>query len=424
MTSMHARAAIAALTIVAALAGAGSAAAQGPVKCGDIVTRSVKLTADLTDCLEDGLVVGAAGITIDLDGHTIDGTVTQTSTCDVEPSGRFGITDSGYDGLTVKDGTLQQFAGGFNAGSDTAGMAHSSVHDLTVRDNRFAGISLGSGQRLVNDNRIVDNRVSGNGCAAGIGLTNGDGNLIARNRVHDNGSGVVICCSDHNVVRNNVVSHSADVGILVCCDGSENSVARNAVLDNDANGILVLGGQGTLVRENRVARNGNDIVIFDGSGNTVARNLVFGAVGCSNCGGLPTGFGIGITMGANDTTVFGNLVSRSQADGIGIIDFDPSDPANPLPNRTTVRGNVVRAAGRAGVRVDAGTEGTVLERNRVFRAAQDGIRIDSAAAVLTGNRAFSNHDLGIEAVPGVTDGGGNRAHGNGNPAQCAGVACG
>jgi hypothetical protein len=35
-----------------------------------------------------------------------------------------------------------------------------------------------------------------------------------------------------------------------------------------------------------------------------------------------------------------------------------------------------------------------------------------------------NGDLGIEAVPGVTDGGGNRARHNGNVAQCTGVACG
>jgi len=32
-------------------------------------------------------------------------------------------------------------------------------------------------------------------------------------------------------------------------------------------------------------------------------------------------------------------------------------------------------------------------------------------------------EVGIEAVPGVTDGGGNRAHGNGNAAQCLNVAC-
>ena len=89
-----------------------------------------------------------------------------------------------------------------------------------------------------------------------------------------------------------------------------------------------------------------------------------------------------------------------------------------------MRGNIVRDASEDGMRVDAGTDGTVLERNLAFGAGDDGIQVDSAAAVLTGNAAFFNHDLGIEAVAGVTDGGGNRAHGNGNPAQCTGVACG
>jgi hypothetical protein len=34
-----------------------------------------------------------------------------------------------------------------------------------------------------------------------------------------------------------------------------------------------------------------------------------------------------------------------------------------------------------------------------------------------------NGDLGIEAVPGVIDGGGNHAHGNGNPGQCTNISC-
>ena len=37
--------------------------------------------------------------------------------------------------------------------------------------------------------------------------------------------------------------------------------------------------------------------------------------------------------------------------------------------------------------------------------------------------ANQNSDLGIEAVAGVQDGGGNRAAGNGNPLQCTGVSC-
>jgi large repetitive protein len=425
MTSMHARVAIAALTLAGALSGAGPAAAKSPpntVKCGDTLTRSVKLTADLKDCPADGLVIGASGITVDLNGHTIDGTVTEAPDCDTQPSGSVGIGNAGYDRLTVMDGTIQQFGSGFQAGSDTDGMAGSSLQDLTVRDNRFAGIGLGSGQRLNNDNRIVANHVYDNGCD-GIGLTNAEGNLVAHNRLHGNNNGITICCSDRNVVRANLVSHNAETGILVCCESSDTRVEDNDVLDNAATGIFVLfGAAGTQVRENHVARNGNDIVLFEASDIIVARNLATDAVGCAACG-EPTGYGIGIAGGSNDTVVSGNVVARTQKDGIGIADLDPGDPGNPVPSHTTVRGNVLRDAGADGLHVDAGAEGTRLERNRAVRAADDGIDVDSATTVLTGNRAFSNHDLGIEAVPGVTDGGGNRAHGNGNPAQCIGLAC-
>ena len=61
-----------------------------------------------------------SGITVDLNGHTIDGVATQIEDCDVSPFGSAGIQNSGgYDGLTIKNGTLQQFFSGFNAGSDT-----------------------------------------------------------------------------------------------------------------------------------------------------------------------------------------------------------------------------------------------------------------------------------------------------------------
>lgn len=37
--------------------------------------------------------------------------------------------------------------------------------------------------------------------------------------------------------------------------------------------------------------------------------------------------------------------------------------------------------------------------------------------------AVRNHDLGIEAVAGVTDGGRNREFANGNALQCLNIAC-
>ena len=58
-----------------------------------------------------------------------------------------------------------------------------------------------------------------------------------------------------------------------------------------------------------------------------------------------------------------------------------------------------------------------------LRAYDDGIHIDATGTSVTDNTTNRNRDLGIQAVPGVIDGGGNTARGNGNPAQCENVLC-
>jgi hypothetical protein len=78
---------------------------------------------------------------------------------------------------------------------------------------------------------------------------------------------------------------------------------------------------------------------------------------------------------------------------------------------------------RDGIRVEPAASGTLLRANVTTRNGDDGIDVESPATTITANLANDNTDLGIEAVAGVTDGGGNRASGNGNPAQCVGVAC-
>jgi hypothetical protein len=52
----------------------------------------------------------------------------------------------------------------------------------------------------------------------------------------------------------------------------------------------------------------------------------------------------------------------------------------------------------------------------------DGI-VSGAGVTLARNTARHNGNLGINGEPGTIDGGGNRASGNGNPAQCVGVVC-
>jgi hypothetical protein len=71
---------------------------------------------------------------------------------------------------------------------------------------------------------------------------------------------------------------------------------------------------------------------------------------------------------------------------------------------------------------------TLIEHNIVSRAAGDGIQIVGPStgletSVVARNVAVNNGEFGVEALPGIIDGGGNRAHGNSNPAQCLNITC-
>src|SRR5690349_13461336 len=91
----------------------GAAGRLVTLACGQTVTVSVTLAADLTGCNGDGLVVGANGISINLNGHRITGTGT---------AGSRGVWNPGNTSVTVKNGAISGFAKGtawFAGGSGT-----------------------------------------------------------------------------------------------------------------------------------------------------------------------------------------------------------------------------------------------------------------------------------------------------------------
>ncbi len=94
-----------------------------------------------------------------------------------------------------------------------------------------------------------------------------------------------------------------------------------------------------------------------------------------------------------------------------------------------VRGNTA-SGGVDDIVVTSAATNTLIEGNLATQAApcpsficDDGIDVDAPGTLIRANTATNNGDLGIEAVAGVIDGGGNRASGNGNPLQCVNVAC-
>jgi parallel beta-helix repeat protein len=428
------------------------------VHCGQTLTHSVRLVNDLTNCPADGLVIGADGITVDLNGHTIDGTVTET-TCDRPEVFRTGIGNPGHDGVTVEKGTVQQFDVGVGAGSGTDGMSYGHVHHMTLRDEQFAGVSIGSGAGApaTAGNRIDHNVVSGVACDSGLKLNTGQDNHFNDNRVENVGTGIVICCgeaTDGNVAQDNTISGVGDIGILVFSSGA-GKVTGNTLRDIGGEGILVNGGTtNELVQDNAIARaqgagilvepccgdepdlptavrvagntltaTGDGIWLIDSDRDVVTRNSITGA------GTLDGGaaFGVGVLLnGASDTRVSRNAITDSgRGIGPGIViglppEFGPSP--RPVTGNLVVR-NKVNGQRADGILVAPVAHDTILQRNTAERNAGDGIHVLSPFTTVTRNAADLNAALGIEAVPGVTDGGGNHAHGNGNPAQCTGVAC-
>ena len=72
------------------------------LSCGSTITKSTKLTKDITGCPGAGLKIGADGITLDLDGHKVSAAAKR------KPKAH-GILNEGHDRVTICGGTVRGF---------------------------------------------------------------------------------------------------------------------------------------------------------------------------------------------------------------------------------------------------------------------------------------------------------------------------
>jgi parallel beta-helix repeat protein len=363
--------------IVAAGVALGLAACQPSGDCGRILTRDTTLQADVLNCPGDGLVIGADGIVLRLNGHTVDGT---------EAAGSAGIRLAGHDDVVIEGpGRVTGFADGVHV----ANGLRNRVRDLTSTGNGF-GIHLvdADGNRLVR-NDASENRGSGADPPPGIPW-----------------GGIILERSDGNLVEGNELSQNAGGPGVALLHSSANRVLRNVPAGSDNPNILLSESHGYVVSGNG-STNSNVVAIELQASND---NLVEENVASDN-----ESEGITVRRGSAR-----NIVRFNTAGGNANVGIFVSDAVG-----TIVRGNVTSSndSGADGIHVGAAASGTVVRDNTSNGNGDDGIDVDSPSTRILGNTAGGNGDLGIEAVPGVVDGGGNRATGNANPAQCTGVTC-
>jgi hypothetical protein len=236
----------------------------------------------------------------------------------------------------------------------------------------------------------------------GYGLRASDADRLSLRRLRTRGYGSLIVSGDAIGIAG---VHTRGFSASIISSGAViDGLTTETELDVAGQAVEVTDGDfrsfaGFTVDDSSLRRNGlAEDLIVRGSRNAIVRNAARSAF-----------------LGAGG----GNTV---RANRLASLVLEPDFSGN------VIRNNIVSGTAELpetdGIFVPAGAAGNALVANSASGSGDDGIDVEEPSTTLADNRAFDNADLGIEAVAGVIDGGGNRAWGNGNPLQCLNVDCG
>jgi hypothetical protein len=222
------------------------------VSCGDVVKTDTKLDSDLVNCPNNGIVIGADGVTLDLNGHLVDGDGTKSDECNPNKAiCDTGVANDGQDNFTLMNGRVRGFDVGVLVGTTTPGKVRDSrVVDISSIRNRHIGIAIFS-----TNGGLVRNSLGTNSLArhAGVGLALGEAShirVIGSSFQGNSDHGIFAIEARHNLFKGNLISRTA-TGIFLI-DSDHNGVSRNSVTDV---------GEGILVDNDRQKRTGSPAIV-------------------------------------------------------------------------------------------------------------------------------------------------------------------
>jgi parallel beta-helix repeat protein len=308
------------------------------VRCGQVVTQSTLVANDLSECPGDGLVIGAARIVVDLGGYTIDGVGLG-----------MGIRNDGFDGVVVRNGTVQDFDYGVHV---QFGAKDNVFEGLTVQHNQITGIELaGAGK----GNQIRSNMLTGNHDGITLLLGTSEAVVFGNTLSGNGGAGLLVLDSTGNRLALNRVSGGGDIGIALE-RSSGNTLSTNTVSDNSDGGIdLVEGSHGNRVEGNVILASGDaGLIVADSDRNEII----------SNTSQFMSDSGISLSN-ANDGIVRGNDVRFSP----GGLQVDGS-------SRNLIEGNLASETLGIGIEIGGDSFSNQIVRNTANQNAATGIYVE------------------------------------------------
>ena len=323
------------------------------VSAGEVVpVDGMLITEDTTFvpgtyALPTGVKIGAAGITLDMNGATLDGV----------DFGGFGVNLNGFDDVTIRNGTLR----GYFYGAIVRNCARPTVTACDLSDNwvdpealgddaPFLDINapadlddrvnLGGGLLMVNVTEATVTANAAERAANGIDAYETSLSLIADNACSDNkGWGIHLNASTDNVIARNVADHCTRAGLgdsagVLLVNGSH----RNEIIDNQfrhsGDGFFIGNEHGCPSNDNLVQGNdgsfagANAFEATFSSGNRFIANRADGA---------RYGFWLGYSH--TDNAIVDNSIRANEVAGIEIEHGQGNE----------IRGNTIVGNGGAGI---------------------------------------------------------------------------
>ncbi len=367
--------------------------------CGTVITTNTALTVDVLNCSSTGIVLGASGITLDCQGHTISG-----------GGNNVGISAQNLQNIVIKNCVVQNFTVGVQLGftnqsllsnntavNNTFGFGLSSSSNNTLRNNLAEnnaqhGFTLTSSSSF---NTLSNNTATNNGSSAFFLFTSASYNTLTSNKALNNPyNGFALNLASHNNLLNNLaVNNSFAFAVTVSSD--DNNLAGNIAL-NTTNNAFAIGSSGfnTLTNNTSDHAGGTGFIVLVGARYNVltgnlARNSsqagfsLFQAANNTFEDNAANGGGQGFGMGnSTDNTLVSNTASNTFS-GFGF--FGAS--RNVLGNNIALNTSFAFAVG-------ANSNNNTLSNNTAENTLQNAFGVDFSSAFNTLDNNTSDHASG------------------------------
>jgi parallel beta-helix repeat protein len=189
--------------------------------CGQLITRDVILSKDI-ECPGIGMIVGADGITINLNNHKLS-LVNNTDTSRIPEVEEIGILVPDQKNITIRGPGI---ISGFDKAIEFAGSGRGYALDLKLTDNNI-GLSLKASDGITIYRSFIEQNT------IGIVSQSSKDALIVSNQLSQNtNEGIVLMDSNYFIIGANSLIGNGNIGIFLDVSSFNNTISSNNVLNH------------------------------------------------------------------------------------------------------------------------------------------------------------------------------------------------